>query len=25
VFEYRKLIESAPYPENYIEQKERNV
>ena len=25
VYENRKVIESAPYPENYIEQKERNV
>ncbi|SUU23039.1 Uncharacterised protein [Acinetobacter haemolyticus] len=25
VFEYRKVIEEDPYPENYIEQKERNV
>ncbi|ENX41819.1 hypothetical protein F887_02216 [Acinetobacter sp. NIPH 2100] len=25
VYEYRKIIESDPYPESYIEQKERNV
>ncbi|MEB6678120.1 putative type VI secretion system effector [Acinetobacter haemolyticus] len=25
VFEYRKVIEEDPYPESYIEQKERNV
>nr|WP_320076731.1 hypothetical protein [Acinetobacter haemolyticus] len=25
VYEYRKVIEQDPYPENYIEQKERNV
>ncbi|WPO66430.1 putative type VI secretion system effector [Acinetobacter haemolyticus] len=25
VYEYRKVIEKDPYPENYIEQKERNV
>jgi hypothetical protein len=25
VYEYRKIIESDPYPESYIDQKERNV
>jgi hypothetical protein len=25
VFEYRKIIKEDPYPEIYIEQKERNV
>ncbi|WP_285292135.1 MULTISPECIES: hypothetical protein [unclassified Acinetobacter] len=25
VYEYRKVIEQDPYPESYIEQKERNV